>query len=99
VDQAKIYLRQERQQFQSQLEPQLNEQLERLKALQSKHQQQLELDLQESKQSSSKQEQQRKLKGDRIERAFNEHRSWVKFSMTMEAEPFIKLVTVLLHDS
>jgi hypothetical protein len=99
VDRAKIYLRQERQQFQSQLEPQLNEQLERLKALQSKHQQQLELDLQESKQSSSKQEQQRKLKGDRIERAFNEHRSWVKFSMTMEAEPFIKLVTVLLHDS
>lgn len=98
VEQAKIYLRQERQQFQSQLEPQLNEQLERLQALQSKHQQQLELDLRESQQSTAKQEQQRKLKGDRIKRAFTEYRSWVKLSMTMEAEPFIKLVTVLLHD-
>jgi hypothetical protein len=98
VEQAKIYLRQERQQFQAQLIPQLDEQLDRLKALQSKHQAQLELDLQGSQQSTTKQEQQRKLKGDRIKRAFTEHRSWVRFSMTMEAEPFIKLVTVLLHD-
>lgn len=57
VDQAKIYLRQERQQFQSQLEPQLNEQLDRLKALHDHHYEQLELTLQDTPHFVSKRQQ------------------------------------------
>jgi hypothetical protein len=55
VDQAKIYHRQQRQQFQSQLEPQLNEQLE--------------LTLQDSPHSASKRQQRRDNERQRIHRS------------------------------
>ena len=98
VDQAKIYLRQERQQFQSQLEPQLNEQLDRLKALHDHHYEQLELTLQDTLHSVSKRQQRLDNERQRIHKDFTDHRCWVQMSMTMEADPFIKLVTVLLDD-
>ena len=98
VDQAKIYLRQERQQFQSQLEPQLNEQLDRLKALHDHHYEQLELTLQETPHSVNKRQQRWDNERQRIHKDFTDHRRWVQMSMTMEADPFIKLVTVLLDD-
>ncbi|MEY2985373.1 MAG: hypothetical protein RLZZ568_1990 [Cyanobacteriota bacterium] len=99
VVQAKQYLQQERQQFQATLDPQLQEQLERLETLKSRHYEQLTLNLQDAEQSTSKQQQRQEAEKQRIERAFSDHRRWVKLSMTMEAEPFIKLVAVLVCDA
>ena len=98
VAQAKQYLQQERQQFQATLDPQLQEQLQRLESLKSRHYEQLTLNLKDVEQSTSKQQQRQEAEKQRIERAFSDHRRWVKLSMTMEAEPFIKLVAVLVGD-
>ena len=99
VKEAKRYLQQERQQFQTQLDPQLQEQLERLERLKSRHDEQLTLNVVDVNESIGRRQQRQDAEKKRVEQAFSDHRRWVKLSMTMEAEPFIKLVAVLVDDA
>jgi superfamily II DNA or RNA helicase len=98
VEKAKTYMTKERSQFAAQLEPALTEQLERLKALKGRHYEQLDLQFQDLKQSATKRQQQQANAQYRINNHFEDYQRWIKTSMTMEQEPFLKLVTVLRDD-
>lgn len=99
VEQAKTLLLQEREAFVARLEPELEEQRQRLKALRDRHYQQLDLKLsQETKRSQTQAEKKREAAARHIERVFQAQERWVEESMTTEPAPFIKLICVLRGD-
>jgi hypothetical protein len=98
VQKALGYLRQEQQQFNAQLQPQLAEQLQRLEHLRERHYQQLDLGLSDSPQPPNKQQQKALYQKRQIDGYFEDYRRWVKSSMTLENDPFLKLVAVLTLD-
>jgi ERCC4-related helicase len=99
IQQARSYLRAERQAFDAVLSAQLQEQKTRLDGLQQDHLQQLELRFAEDKRPEAVRQQRRQGELSRIERIFKDYRDWVDLSMTTEPEPFIKLVAVLRGES
>lgn len=95
VKQAHQFLLTVQKGFQAELDPKLEEQKRRLEILRDRHMEQLEIRFGEDKRPGAIKEQRRQGELARIERIFTDYREWVELSMTTEAEPYIKLVTVL----
>ncbi|MEA5555598.1 DEAD/DEAH box helicase [Nodularia spumigena] len=95
IQQARTYLQKEREIFQTQLNPKLQEQQERLERLQGYHVEQLELSFEQDKRPQTIKEQQQQKRRTDIDKIFQDYRDWVNLSMTTETEPYIKLIAVL----
>lgn len=95
IQQARTYLQREREAFSAQLNPKLQEQLQRLEQLQGHHLEQLELRFEQDKRPETIKQQRQQGERTHIEKIFQDYRDWVNLSMTTESEPYIKLIAVL----
>ena len=98
VDQATQALLEERQTFMKQLEPQLEQQRQRLEALRGHHYAQLELRFGDDARPAAFVQARKDREKSRIERIFEDQRRWVEESMTTEPAPYIKIIAVLRGD-
>lgn len=96
VRRARARLQEERNAFEAELAPQLEEQKRRLERLRGNHIEQLELNFGRDRRSDAVKEQSRQRERHKIDRIFEDYRNWVELSMTTEPEPYIKLIAVLL---
>ena len=87
VEKAKEKIMAERDRFEQTLNQQLQEQLDRLEALRTKHTEQLELKFTN--------EQQKSKEKSKVERMFDDYLNWVEESMTTEPVPYLKVIAVL----
>ena len=87
VEQAKREIMVKREQFEQTLNQQLQEQLDRLEALRTKHTEQLELKF-TNEQYKSKEK-------SKVEQMFDDYLHWIEESMTTEPVPYLKVMAVL----
>jgi len=90
VQQARDYMSEERNAFEEVINEKLNEQLNALERLKTKHHEQLELFYVDKKQLSRKEQEKRE-----IDRTFDEFWTWVEDTMTTDDNPFIQVIAVL----
>lgn len=95
VDQAIKALLEERQAFMAQLEPQLQQQRQRLADLRGRHYEQLELRFKDENLAGPSIQTRKDKERARIERMFADLERWVEASMTTEPAPYIKIIAVL----
>ncbi len=99
VGEAQKYLRKEHQGCEAVLKGKLAEQRARLERLRDRHLQQLELRLEADKRPDTFKQQKEQRERSHIERIFKDHQDWVDLSMTTEAQPYVRLVAVLVNNS
>lgn len=85
----------ERESFEAETQPRLQEQLSELAKLRGKQEQQLELWLSNSKQEEKFKESKRNKDMKRIEQIFNDYQRWIKDTMQTEPVPYIQLIGVI----
>ncbi len=85
----------EREEFDDEMQPRLEAQLEELKVLRGKQEQQLEFWLSASKQDDKRKETRRNRDMKRIEEVFSSYQQWVKDTMQTEPVPYIQLIAVI----
>jgi superfamily II DNA or RNA helicase len=90
VEQAKLYMSRRRQTFEDEINPKLQEQLDKLEHLRSKQFKQLDITYKDKKQHHKKEQEKRE-----IEHKFDEFIDWVEDTMTTEDRPFIQVIAVL----
>jgi superfamily II DNA or RNA helicase len=95
VDQAIRVLLEERQAFIAKLEPQLQQQRQRLVTLRGQHHYQLELRFGDNTPLGSSAQTRKDKEKQRIEQMFEDLQEWVEASMTTEPAPYIKIIAVL----
>jgi superfamily II DNA or RNA helicase len=98
VDQATKALLEERQAFMQRLEPELEQQRQRLEALRGRHYEQLELRFGDDARPQAFVQARKDREKSRIERIFDDQRRWVEETMTTEPAPYIKIIAVLRGD-
>jgi superfamily II DNA or RNA helicase len=98
VDQATQALLAERQAFIKRLEPELEQQRQRLEGLRGRHYEQLELRFGDDSRPAAFVQARKDREKSRIERIFEDQRRWVEESMTTEPAPYIKIIAVLQGD-
>ncbi len=91
VDWAKEWLDEHRQAFEAKINEKLNRELEALEELRKRRVKQLELWLERSRRG----ERQRSTGEREIEQIFSDYFEWVEDTMTLERQPYIKVVCVL----
>lgn len=89
IIQAKIYLGQCFEKYQNEMSPLLDEEIEKLIELQIKHKEYYQITLFE-------QERKRKEKEREVDVLFEEFTTWVKETLTIQNNPYIKVVAVLM---
>lgn len=89
IIQAKIYLGQCFEKYQNEMSPLLDEEIEKLIELQVKHKEYYQITLFE-------QERKRKEKEREVDVLFDEFTTWVKETLTIQNNPYIKVVAVLM---
>lgn len=89
INQANIYLGQCFEKYQSEMSPLLDEEIEKLIELQDKHKEYYQITLFE-------QERKRKEKEREVDVLFEEFTTWVKETLTIQNNPYIKVVAVLM---
>ncbi|MGB3295717.1 MAG: C-terminal helicase domain-containing protein, partial [Phormidesmis sp.] len=99
VSEAQRYLRKEHQGCETVLAKRLAEQRSRLEMLRDRHLQQLELRLEADQRPDTFKQQKEQRERSHIDRIFKDHQDWVDLSMTTEAQPYVRLVAVLVNNS
>ena len=95
VEWAKTWLDDHRRAFEKEINEKLNRELEALEALRRRRIGQLELKLGQSRRGEAFKEQQRSTGERQIEQVFDDYLEWVQETMTLERQPYIKVVGVL----
>ena len=95
VEWAKTWLDDHRRAFEKEINEKLNRELEALEALKRQRVGQLELKLEQSRQSEAFKERLRSTGERQIEQVFDDYLEWVQETMTLERQPYIKVVSVL----
>jgi hypothetical protein len=95
VRQSIAYLSHSRQEFLAYLTPQLEAQRDRLSRLKGNHSRQLQLKFDQEAHPTTLKEQHRHQEEQRLDRLFQDYEHWVDLSMTIEQDPYLKLVAVL----
>ena len=99
VNEAQRYLRKEHRDCEAVLKERLAEQRSRLETLRDRHIQQLELRFEADKRLDVFKQQKKERERSHIDRIFKDHQDWVDLSMTTEAQPYVRLVAVLVNNS
>ena len=95
VEWAKTWLDDHRRAFEKEINEKLNRELEALEVLKRQRVGQLELKLEQSGQSEAFKERLRSTGERQIEQVFDDYLEWVQETMTLERQPYIKVVSVL----
>ena len=95
VDWAKEWLDEHRQTFEAKINEKLNRELEALEELRTRRVQQLELWLERSPRGEAFKGRQRSTGEREIKQIFSDYLGWVEDTMTLERQPYIKVVCVL----
>lgn len=93
IDQVNQEVLLQKQDFDAQVQPKLQEQLQSLKALRSKQQAQLELALERKLENVRASERQRKTRY--IDTVFEDYERWVQDTWQTEPQPYIQLIAVI----
>ena len=93
VDKAKEIISQDRQKWKDIYDPKLNEEMEKLDQLQSKHNAQLEIEFAEGEIGTAKRSE-KERKSRKIEEIFDEYLKWIEEVMTTEDNPYLRVVAV-----
>lgn len=89
VAQAKVYLDEHYNRYQAEMSPLLDEEVEKLIELQEKHKKYYQLTLCEHERKLQEQER-------RVDELFDRFVSWVKETLTIQNNPYIRVVSVLM---
>ena len=95
VEWAKEWLDERRQAFEDEINEKLNRELAALEQLRHRRLRQLELKLEQSQRGEAAKERLRFTGERQIEQVFDDYLEWVQDTMTLEREPYIKIVSVL----
>ena len=95
VNAVKKVVLEERNAFDAEMLPKLQEQLEELDMLREKQVKQLDFWLDSSKQEKNLKDGKRNNKMKRIEEIFTEYQSWIEDTMQTEPSPYIQLIAVI----
>lgn len=96
VERAKQWLDERRQAFEDGMNEQLNRELEALEELKERRIQQLALKLDQSRRAEAFKAHQRSTGEQEIEQVFDDYLTWVEDTMTLERQPYIKVVCVMV---
>lgn len=89
VTQAKTYLTERYQQYQAEMNPKLDAEVDKLIELQEKHKEYYQTTLFEHKRQLQEQER-------RVDKLFDDFTNWVKETLTIQNNPYIRIVSVLM---
>lgn len=95
VSAVKAAVLEERESFEAETQPRLQDQLAELAKLRGKQEQQLELWLSNSKQEEKFKESKRNKDMKRIDQIFNDYQRWIEDTMHTEPVPYIQLIGVI----
>ena len=95
IDTVKAEVLKEREAFEADMQPRLQQQLDELASLRGAQEQQLELQLSRSQQDQHFKDSRRNRRMQQIERVFTDYQHWVEDSMQTEPAPYIQLIAVL----
>jgi hypothetical protein len=98
VSETQRYLQKEHRACEALLAERLAEQRSRLETLRDRHLQQLALKFEADKRPETIKQQGEARERSQIDRIFKDHQDWVDLSMTTEAQPYVRLVAVLVND-
>jgi len=94
---AKRHMKAKREEFNSAIEPKLQEQLARLEKLEGQHMQQLELNLGHTEKHRVDTER-FETRQRETQSVFEEYKTWIRETLRTEDEPYIKIIAVLTAD-
>lgn len=89
VTQAKTYLTERYQQYQAEMNPKLDAEVDKLIELQEKHKEYYQTTLFEHERQLQEQER-------RVDKLFDDFTNWVKETLTIQNNPYIRIVSVLI---
>lgn len=89
VTQAKTYLTERYQQYQAEMNPKLDAEVDKLIELQEKHKEYYQSTLFEHERQLQEQER-------RVDKLFDDFTNWVKETLTIQNNPYIRIVSVLM---
>lgn len=89
VTQAKTYLTKRYQQYQAEMNPKLDAEVDKLIELQEKHKEYYQTTLFEHERQLQEQER-------RVDKLFDDFTNWVKETLTIQNNPYIRIVSVLM---
>ena len=89
VTQAKTYLTERYQQYQAEMNPKLDAEVDKLIELQEKHKEYYQTTLFEHERQLQEQER-------RVDKLFDDFTNWVKETLTIQNNPYIRIVSVLM---
>ena len=89
VTQAKTYLTERYQQYQTEMNPKLDAEVDKLIELQEKHKEYYQTTLFEHERQLQEQER-------RVDKLFDDFTNWVKETLTIQNNPYIRIVSVLM---
>lgn len=89
VMQAKTYLTERYQQYQAEMNPKLDAEMDKLIELQEKHKEYYQTTLFEHERQLQEQER-------RVDKLFDDFTNWVKETLTIQNNPYIRIVSVLM---
>lgn len=89
VTQAKTYLTERYQQYQAEMNPKLDAEVDKLIDLQEKHKEYYQTTLFEHERQLQEQER-------RVDKLFDDFTNWVKETLTIQNNPYIRIVSVLM---
>jgi hypothetical protein len=92
VSQAKMYLDEHYKKYQAEMNPLLEEEVDKLIALQERHLEYYQMTLFEHERKLQEQER-------RVNELFDQFMSWVKDTLTIQNNPYIRVVSVLMGAS
>jgi len=95
VETMREWMSDRREDFEREINADLNEQLERLEALRSRHKRQKELELGEKDLLDAVAQGREEKEKRRVDRLFDEHLDWIESTMTTEDHAHIQVVAVL----
>ena len=95
VAEARRWMKQQRNRFESEINQKLNAQLEELDRLKEGQLQQLEMVLNSSREVEGRKAQRRAQRQQEIEEVFDHYLMWVQETMTTEPHPYLQLICVL----
>ena len=90
-------MREQRERFEQETRPKLDEQLDKLQKLENKHFAQLDLFMQNSEQIEAIKQKRQQQETQAIRSRFEEYRQWIKETMNTEEQPYIQIVAAVIH--
>ena len=99
VEEARRYIVERRNQFETVINANLDEEPKALEQLRARRFAQIELKLEQSTQPAAHKAHREERARRDINEVFDDHRKWIEDTMTMEETPWLKIICAMVGDS